>query len=744
MAKQMLQLYGFPYLTAPGEAEAECALLQREGVVDAVLSEDADTLMFGCTFSLRNWSNEGTRGNKSPTHVSAYSAQEIKDSKAGLDREGMILIALISGGDYIPAGIPGFGIKIACEAARAGFGKDLCSLSENDAVGLRQWKERLSYEINTNESGYFRMKRKSLRIPEAFPDKAVLGYYTRPVISSAEKVQDMIQSIQWDGTVNTQGLRDFVAQYFNWSKLLGAKKFIRGLAPALLVQELRKRSESVEVEIQDVATRVEQEGNLITSVLGRRTHFLTDGTPELRIQYIPADIVKLNLDQEERDDVAALSGSDPEMDLPGPESDSLSRSTGPAKGSSLSSYEPSQPENIWILESFVKLGVPLVVETWEDIMRDPKKFASQKSHRRDNTTKHGMRKGAIDQYLKVSKPGIATSHSIKSPSAINTVELIPELHVSRSLTPRQVDHELRETNTKGEESVTKKPRNILHTPTKANMSRGKTQRHPPALTDSPISSQVNPWTLARRPSDTFNVKLDSSKRYSALGIYGSQGINEGMPTSSPLSLENKHSSATSPTSLSFQRHVESPSVSSQYKLVEIDKTVSRIISGSSGKPVTIHLEQEAHQLLLREKSKLVKSSQDIKLPRNQQSISRSTTIGKQGTDENPRTKSALPSAMPERSCFPDTSLTAKHTSPLSSNTIASSSSSSTPYETTNRDSLKFRSFHQSRGLSERRRSRRLIALRESLEGTWKEMDHWELQVKNPKKTYTGVEVVDLT
>lgn len=34
-----------PHHRAPGEAEAECAKLQQEEIVDAVWSEDGDTLM---------------------------------------------------------------------------------------------------------------------------------------------------------------------------------------------------------------------------------------------------------------------------------------------------------------------------------------------------------------------------------------------------------------------------------------------------------------------------------------------------------------------------------------------------------------------------------------------------------------------------------------------------------------------------------------------------------------------------
>ena len=75
--KQLLNHFGFPYHTAPGEAEAECALLQREGIADAVLSEDINTLVFRCGLTLRNWSLESSKG-KVLTHVNVYNAQVTK------------------------------------------------------------------------------------------------------------------------------------------------------------------------------------------------------------------------------------------------------------------------------------------------------------------------------------------------------------------------------------------------------------------------------------------------------------------------------------------------------------------------------------------------------------------------------------------------------------------------------------------------------------------------------------------
>lgn len=45
----------FSVFQAPGDAEALCAWLVREGVVDAVASEDMDTLPFGANVLVRQF-----------------------------------------------------------------------------------------------------------------------------------------------------------------------------------------------------------------------------------------------------------------------------------------------------------------------------------------------------------------------------------------------------------------------------------------------------------------------------------------------------------------------------------------------------------------------------------------------------------------------------------------------------------------------------------------------------------------
>jgi holliday junction resolvase YEN1 len=107
LMKRLIQSFGFCYWDAPGEAEAECSLLQRLGVVDIVITEDVDCIMFGATKVAREIS-EG----KNKSHVYLYTEVE---TRTGLNRDGLILIAMMSGGDYLPAGVPGCGPKIATE-----------------------------------------------------------------------------------------------------------------------------------------------------------------------------------------------------------------------------------------------------------------------------------------------------------------------------------------------------------------------------------------------------------------------------------------------------------------------------------------------------------------------------------------------------------------------------------------------------------------------------------------------------
>ncbi|KAK1223344.1 hypothetical protein PQX77_013821, partial [Marasmius sp. AFHP31] len=63
--KEILDAFGFEHRTAPGEAEAELAMLNRIGVIDGILSDDVDNFLFGAQTVIRNHSS---------THASAAAS----------------------------------------------------------------------------------------------------------------------------------------------------------------------------------------------------------------------------------------------------------------------------------------------------------------------------------------------------------------------------------------------------------------------------------------------------------------------------------------------------------------------------------------------------------------------------------------------------------------------------------------------------------------------------------------------
>ncbi|KAF2036633.1 hypothetical protein EK21DRAFT_105944 [Setomelanomma holmii] len=425
LAKQLLKQFGYPIHLAPGEAEAECALLQREGIVDAVLSEDVDTLMFGSGVTIRNWSPEKT--GKTPTHVNVYDAVETKYGPSGLDREGMILVALMSGGDYVPEGIPGCGPKTACEAAKAGFGRDLCAIPTNDKRAMSEWRERLQHELKTNESKLFRRRHGTLKIPDDFPRLDILGYYTHPAISSSAGLDKLRRSINWDQDLDLSGLRDFTQDAFDWVKLEGAKHFIRSLAPSLLVRQLRIRSKQIDrLPTDDLRAIEEDESLVVKRIHGKRQHPVTDNSTELRVSFTPIELVSIDLDREEPDDAVEVPppSSQQVIDVDLDDEVALELEDDGPKKRGPTKFDPLKPARIWVMESFVKVGVPLKVQDWEAgrqtkqkarraaTVQEPAKPTSRMNKAKRTKTTGDMPQPSISQFAKVTKPGAKLSRAL--------------------------------------------------------------------------------------------------------------------------------------------------------------------------------------------------------------------------------------------------------------------------------------------------------------------------------------------
>jgi len=125
--KRLLELMGIPYIDAPTEAEAQCAVLARAGKVYAAASEDMDTLTFDTPILLRHLTFSEQR--KEPI-------QEIILEKVleGLDisREQFVDMCILLGCDYLDP-IPKIGPSTAYNLIKEhGSLEEVVKYIEND------------------------------------------------------------------------------------------------------------------------------------------------------------------------------------------------------------------------------------------------------------------------------------------------------------------------------------------------------------------------------------------------------------------------------------------------------------------------------------------------------------------------------------------------------------------------------------------------------------------------------------
>ncbi|KAJ5561511.1 XPG N-terminal [Penicillium sp. DV-2018c] len=424
-SKELIERFRFPWHEAPGEAEAECARLQQAGIVDAVMSNDVDALMFGSSLTIMNFSKERGSSTTSATHVTCYAmGQNGHPSNIPLDRPGMILFAMLSGGDYLPSGVPKCGSKIAAEIAKAGFGEDLLQAlaSESDLdTELNEWRDRLQFELDENESGYFAKKHKAVRIPESFPDRTILEYYANPKVSSDEDMSLLRNRLKeaWDQDLDPLAIRSFAADHFDWNYRSGARKVIKLLAEPLISYRLRLQRPVLGVSsgfsfVPDCPPTLQK-------VYRSRSSFGTDGMTELQLDMLPADVVGLDLLAEEPNpplpsqeipSSGFVSNEGEEED--DPEVAAESAPPTPSKSRVTKRFDPFSVEKVWVFETIAKLGAPGVVESWEREQAEKAEKAAQAAAKKKTSTRRtgpkkkgpidaGMKRGSILKYGTLTK-----------------------------------------------------------------------------------------------------------------------------------------------------------------------------------------------------------------------------------------------------------------------------------------------------------------------------------------------------
>ncbi|RMJ24525.1 XPG I-region [Aspergillus sp. HF37] len=435
LSQTLIDLFKFPRHNAPGEAEAECARLQRTGVVDAVMSNDVDALMFGSSLGVMNFSKESGSGTAAATHVTRYQMQDpVGPSNVGLDRAGMILFAMLSGGDYLPSGVPKCGSKLAAEIAKAGFGQDLLEALGSDGAELdtrlSEWRDRLQYELEENESGYFQTKHKAVRIPETFPDRTILSYYAKPIVSTAGDIDTLKKRLlgAWDKEVDALEIRRFAAQTFDWNYRSGARKVVRLLAEPLISHRLRLGRDPSAFP-SGVSLASNNGASMVQRVYRSRTSFSTDGLSELQLDMVPIDVVGLNLLAEEPNppppptplpsqETVELGEEDDDPEPAAEPAEPVPQS--PTKKRVTKRYDPYVAEKVWVFETIAEIGIPDVVRKWKKELADKASAVKKTSNRKAGPKKKGpidpgMKHGSLLKYGTLTKERSEVSHSKQAP-----------------------------------------------------------------------------------------------------------------------------------------------------------------------------------------------------------------------------------------------------------------------------------------------------------------------------------------
>ncbi|KAF3387596.1 DNA repair protein rad13 [Penicillium rolfsii] len=196
--QQLLRLFGLPYITAPMEAEAQCAELVNLGLVDGIVTDDSDTFLFGGTRVYKNMFNQSK-------FVECYLSSDFEKEYA-LHRRKLISFAHLLGSDYTE-GIPGIGPVKALEIIT-----EFSSLEE-----FREWWTELQLGVNKPDDTHlafrkkFRKQASKIFLPPSFPDTRVDTAYLEPEVDTDPS------PFQW-GVPDLNGLRQFLMATIGWSQ----------------------------------------------------------------------------------------------------------------------------------------------------------------------------------------------------------------------------------------------------------------------------------------------------------------------------------------------------------------------------------------------------------------------------------------------------------------------------------------------------------------------------------------------
>lgn len=199
--QHLLELFGVPFVASPMEAEAQCAELEKLGLIDGTVTDDSDAFLFGSSRVYKNMFNQQRL-------VECYQQQDIEKEMA-LSRKKLIQLGFLLGTDYTE-GIAGVGPVAAMEILHEFSSGD--DAEEDLKVPLQKFKQWYEGLVDTTPfQKKFRSKHDVLEIPDDFPNPLVVDAYYHPTVDKSE------QKFEW-GQPQLDSLRVYLTGAFAWSE----------------------------------------------------------------------------------------------------------------------------------------------------------------------------------------------------------------------------------------------------------------------------------------------------------------------------------------------------------------------------------------------------------------------------------------------------------------------------------------------------------------------------------------------
>ncbi|KAH0470975.1 hypothetical protein IEQ34_000698 [Dendrobium chrysotoxum] len=245
--QELLQMFGLPYIIAPMEAEAQCAYMEMNNLVDGIVTDDSDVFLFGGRNVYKNIFDHRK-------YVETYFMKDI-EKELGLSRDKLIRIALLLGSDYTE-GVSGIGIVNAIEVINGfpeedgllkfkewvespdlgilcgsqysgnlnkrssntngnttdGIGTNiLCSASKESILGADQLSDNTVPDTKNKVTfmDKHRNVSKNWHFPPSFPSESVITAYTSP------QIDDSTEPFAW-GKPDLPLLRKICWEKFGW------------------------------------------------------------------------------------------------------------------------------------------------------------------------------------------------------------------------------------------------------------------------------------------------------------------------------------------------------------------------------------------------------------------------------------------------------------------------------------------------------------------------------------------------